>query len=246
VRRAAARSCESRCRRRCIAAATETDVIRVFVVDDHAVVRHGLSAFLGAEDDIAVVGDADGGDRALDMLELLDSVGERPHVVLMDLEMEPLDGIESTRAIRSRYEDVEIVVLTSFGETERVRAALEAGASGYLLKDTDVDRIAAAVRAARHGDMQLDAALGRRLVSSLESPREDTELTAREADVLRLLGEGYANKSIARELGISERTTRTHVSRILGKLGLSSRTQAALWIARHGDGAPPQRPPAAS
>ena len=209
-------------------------------------VRHGLSAFLGGEADITVVGDADGGDRALDMLELLDSVGQRPHVVLMDLEMQPLDGIESTRAIRARYDDVEIVVLTSFGETERVRAALEAGASGYLLKDTDVDRIAAAVRAARHGDMQLDAALGRRLVSSLESPHEDTNLTAREDEVLRLLGAGYANKAIARELGISERTTRTHVSRILAKLQLTSRTQAALWIARHGGGAPPQPPPAAS
>jgi DNA-binding NarL/FixJ family response regulator len=216
------------------------------VVDDHAVVRHGLATFLDGEGDIDVVGDADGGDRALDMLELLDSVGRRPHVVLMDLEMEPVDGIESTRAIRDRYNDVEIVVLTSFGETERVRAALEAGASGYLLKDTDVDRIAAAIRAARHGDMQLDATLGRRLVNSLELPHDDAELTAREVDVLRLLGEGYANKSIARELGISERTTRTHVSRILAKLGLTSRTQAALWIARNGAGARPQRPPAAS
>jgi DNA-binding NarL/FixJ family response regulator len=218
----------------------------VFVVDDHAVVRHGLSTFLDGEADIDVVGDADGGDRALDMLELLDSVGRRPHVVLMDLEMQPVDGIESTRAIRGRYDDVEIVVLTSFGETERVRAALEAGASGYLLKDTDVDRIAAAIRAARHGDMQLDATLGRRLVSSLEPAHDEAELTARETDVLRLLGEGYANKSIARALGISERTTRTHVSRILAKLGLTSRTQAALWVARHEGAAPPQQPPAAS
>jgi DNA-binding NarL/FixJ family response regulator len=209
-------------------------------------VRHGLAAFLDGEGDIDVVGDADGGHGALDKLEQLDSLGQRPHVVLMDLEMEPVDGIESTRAIRARYDDVEIVVLTSFGETERVRAALEAGASGYLLKDTDVDRIAAAIRAARHGDMQLDATLGRRLVSSLELPHDDAELTAREVDVLRLLGEGYANKSIARELGISERTARTHVSRILAKLGLTSRTQAALWVARNGAGAPPQRPPAAS
>jgi DNA-binding NarL/FixJ family response regulator len=220
-------------------------VIRVFVVDDHAVVRHGLAAFFDGEVDIDVVGDADGGDRALDMLELLDSVGRRPHVVLMDLEMKPLDGIESTRAIRARFDDVEIVVLTSFGETERVRAALEAGASGYLLKDTDVDRIAAAVRAARHGDMQLDAALGRSLVAT-ESPPPKAELTEREAEVLRLLGEGYANKAIAQELGISERTTRTHVSRILAKLELTSRTQAALWIARNGAGAPRQQPPAES
>lgn len=208
--------------------------------------RHGLAAFFDGEVDIDVVGDADGGDRALDMLELLDSVGRRPHVVLMDLEMKPLDGIESTRAIRARYDDVEIVVLTSFGETERVRAALEAGASGYLLKDTDVDRIAAAVRAARHGDMQLDAALGRSLVAAPEPPSHDAVLTERETEVLRLLGEGYANKAIAHELGISERTTRTHVSRILAKLELTSRTQAALWIARNGAGAPPQQPPGAS
>jgi DNA-binding NarL/FixJ family response regulator len=209
-------------------------------------VRHGLAAFLDGEVDIDVVGDANGGHGALEKLEQLDSAGQRPHVVLMDLEMEPVDGIESTRAIRARYDDVEIVVLTSFGETERVRAALEAGASGYLLKDTDVDRIAAAIRAARHGEMQLDATLGRRLVSSLELPHDDAELTTREVDVLRLLGEGYANKAIARELGISERTTRTHVSRILAKLGLTSRTQAALWVARNGAGAPPPRPPAAS
>jgi DNA-binding NarL/FixJ family response regulator len=209
-------------------------------------VRHGLAAFFDGEVDIDVVGDADGGDRALDMLELLDSVGRRPHVVLMDLEMKPLDGIESTRAIRARYDDVEIVVLTSFGETERVRAALEAGASGYLLKDTDVDRIAAAVRAARHGDMQLDAALGRSLVAATESPQHNAELTERETEVLRLLGEGYANKAIAHELGISERTTRTHVSRILAKLELTSRTQAALWIARNGVGAPRQQPRAES
>jgi DNA-binding NarL/FixJ family response regulator len=208
-------------------------------------VRHGLAAFFDGEVDIDVVGDADGGDRALELLELLDSVGRRPHVVLMDLEMKPLDGIESTRAIRARFDDVEIVVLTSFGETERVRAALEAGASGYLLKDTDVDRIAAAVRAARHGDMHLDAALGRSLVAT-ESPSPKAELTEREAEVLRLLGEGYANKAIAHELGISERTTRTHVSRILAKLELTSRTQAALWIARNGVGAPRQPPPAES
>ncbi|MFL5969255.1 MAG: response regulator [Gaiellaceae bacterium] len=223
--------------------------MRVFIVDDHAVVRHGLSVFLDGEADIEVVGEADGGDKALATLAELDSAGLRPDVVLMDLEMGVMDGIESTREIRARYEDVEVVVLTSFGEAERVQRALEAGASGYLLKDTDVDRIGAAVRAARHGEMQLDAAVARRLVASLRPVRdagEEGELTPREEDVLRLLGEGYANKAIARELGITERTTRTHVSKILAKLGLSSRTQAALWAARHGAGVQRQPPPAGS
>jgi DNA-binding NarL/FixJ family response regulator len=213
------------------------DVIRVVVVDDHAVVRRGLFAFLESEEDIEVVGDASGADEALDVLEELDSRGRRPHVVLMDLQMEPVDGIESTRRIRALYDDVEVVALTSFDEEERVRAALEAGASGYLLKDADVDEVAVAVRAAHRGELQLDPAVARRLTASLRSGPEvagAATLTSRERDVLRLLGEGHANKTIAATLGITERTARTHVSKILAKLKLSSRTQAALWAAREG------------
>jgi DNA-binding NarL/FixJ family response regulator len=213
------------------------DVIRVVVVDDHAVVRRGLFAFLESEDDIEVVGDAGGGDDALTLLAELDGGGRRPHVVLMDLQMEPVDGIESTRRIRALYDDVEVVALTSFDEEERVRAALEAGASGYLLKDADVDEVAVAVRAAHRGELQLDPAVARRLTASLrpESAGDGTAaLTSRELDVLRLLGEGHANKTIAAKLGITERTARTHVSKILAKLKLSSRTQAALWAAREG------------
>jgi len=213
------------------------ETIRVLVVDDHAVVRRGLFAFLEGEPDIEVVGDAASGDEALETLELLDTEGRRPHVVLMDLQMEPVDGIESTRRIRKRYDDLEVVALTSFGEVERVHAALEAGASGYLLKDADVDEVAVAVRAAHRGELQLDAAVARRLMGSLRPAASGDgagTLTARELDVLRLLGEGYANKAIAAELGITERTTRTHVSSILAKLGLSSRTQAALWATREG------------
>ena len=217
----------------------QAETIRVLVVDDHAVVRRGLFAFLEGEPDIEVVGDAASADEALETLELLDSEGRRPHVVLMDLQMEPIDGIESTQRIRERYADLEVVALTSFGETQRVQAALEAGASGYLLKDADVDEVAVAVRAAHRGELQLDPAVARRLTDSLRPSATDGgagSLTSRELDVLRLLGEGYANKAIAAELGITERTTRTHVSSILGKLGLSSRTQAALWATREGIG----------
>jgi DNA-binding NarL/FixJ family response regulator len=213
------------------------DGIRVLVVDDHAVVRRGLLAFLDSEPDLEVVGDAEGGTQALDLLARLDSEGRRPDVVVMDLQMEPQDGIESTRQIRARYDDVEVLALSSFAEEERVHAALEAGASGYLLKDADADAVAAGVRAAHHGELQLDPTVARRLMSSLRAgPRDDlmAALTSRELEVLRLVGAGKANKEIAAELGISERTARTHVSNILGKLSLSSRTQAALWAVREG------------
>ncbi len=213
------------------------DSISVLVVDDHAVVRRGLLAFLDGEPDLEVVGDAAGGPQALDLLARLDSEGRRPDVVLMDLKMEPLDGIESTRRIRGLYDNVEVVALTSFGEEERVHAALEAGASGYLLKDADADEVSAAVRAAHRGELQLDPAVARRLMASLRAVPDSElaeELTSRELEVLRLVGAGRANKEIAAELGISERTARTHVSNILAKLGLSSRTQAALWAVREG------------
>lgn len=204
--------------------------IRVMIVDDHAVVRRGLLAFLETESDIEVVGSAGGGAEALEQLQQL---AEPPDVVLMDLRMEPMDGIETTRRIRSRYAHVEVVALTSFGENARVHAALEAGASGYLLKDADADEVTGAIRAAHRGELQLDPAVARRLMSSL-SPARSEELTARELDVLRLLAEGRANKVIAAELSLSERTVRTHVSSILAKLGLNSRTQAALWAVREG------------
>ena len=209
----------------------------MLVVYDHAVVRRGLLAFLDSEPDLEVVGDAEGGAQALELLARLASEGLRPHVVVMDLEMEPLDGIESTRQILARYSEVEVVALTSFGEEERVRAALEAGASGYLLKDSDADEVSAAIRAAHRGELPLDPAIARGLTSSLRTRVEDgpaDELTIREHEVLLLLGEGKSNKEIAVELGISLRTTRTHVSSILGKLNLSSRTQAALWAVREG------------
>jgi len=210
--------------------AADDDKIRVLVVDDHAVVRRGLLAFLEGESDLEVVGDAEGGAEALDLLARLDAEGMRPDVVLMDLQMRPVDGIESTRMVRARYDDVEVVALTSFGEPERVQRALEAGASGYLLKDADADEVASAIRAAYRGELLLDAAVARGLMSTLQvGTRSAAALTPRELDVVALVGEGRANKEIARQLGIGERTARTHVSNVLHKLGLTSRTQLALW-----------------
>jgi DNA-binding NarL/FixJ family response regulator len=206
--------------------------IRILIVDDHAVVRLGLRSFLATEPGFDVVGDAAGGEQALDALARLDGTWRRPHVVLMDLQMSPVDGIEATRRLRALYDDIDVVALTSFGEQSRVRAALEAGAAGYVLKDAEPDEVAAAIRAVRRGGLQLDPAVARRLLD----PGQGTPaaLTARELDVLRLVGAGKANKEIAAELGLGERTVRTHVSSILAKLGLSSRTQAALWAAREG------------
>lgn len=213
------------------------DTIRVLVVDDHEVVRRGLRAFLDGEGDLEVVGAADGADRAIELIGELEADGRQPSVVLMDLKMSPVDGIEATRRIRQRDAEIEVVVLTSFGEEERVHAALRAGASGYLLKDADAGEVVAAIRAAHRGDLQIDPAVARRLMASLGvggHERLSEMLTSRELEVLTLVGAGKANKEIAAELDISERTARTHVSNLLRKLGLGSRTQAALWAVREG------------
>jgi DNA-binding NarL/FixJ family response regulator len=210
--------------------------IRVLVADDHRVVRQGLRTFLASTGDICVVGEASDGSQALTQLHALHDRGEAPDVVLMDLMMSPMDGIEATRQIRARYPQVQVVALTSFVEEEKAQAALDAGASGFLLKDADADEVAAAVRAARRGEVHLDPAIAGRLVRTLSTPRPGSGLTGREREVLRLVAAGQANKDIAAELNISERTARTHVSSILTKLGLTSRTQAALWAVREGLG----------
>jgi DNA-binding NarL/FixJ family response regulator len=215
----------------------DAGLIRVLVVDDHEVVRLGLRKFLESESDVEVVADAPGGEEALELLEELVAAGSPPDVVLMDLKMEPMDGIEVTRRIRSSHPEVEVVALTSFGEQERVSAALESGASGYLLKDSDPHEVAAAVRAARRGQVQLDPAVTRSLLTGLGNREPEdlrSKLTTRELEILRLVGEGKRNKLIGRELGISERTVRTHVSNVLRKASLTSRTEAAVLAVREG------------
>jgi DNA-binding NarL/FixJ family response regulator len=216
--------------------AASNEAIRILLVDDHQVVRRGLRAFLDGENDMEVVGEAANGREGLDELERLSAAERGPHVVLMDLQMQPVNGIEATRQIRARHDEVEVVALTSFVEEERIRAALDAGASGYILKDADPDEVAGAVRAAYRGELQLNPAVALQLMNSLNSrPRDSAEgLTEREREILRLVAAGKANKEIAAELAISERTARTHVSNILRKLGLASRTQAALWAVREG------------
>lgn len=213
----------------------QAERIRVLIVDDHEVVRRGLQDFLSGEPDLEVVGDVEGGQQAIDSLALLEADGRRPDVVLMDLQMEPVDGVEATRRIRAAHSGVAVVALTSFGDERRVRAALQAGASGYLLKDADADEVAASVRLARHGQVQIDPVVARALLEGFQPDGDPAAgLTLRERDVLRLVAAGKANKEIAAELGISLRTARTHVSSLLGKLRLRSRTQLALWAVRNG------------
>ena len=216
---------------------------RLVVADDQDVVRVGLTRILDGEPDLEVVADAGGGEEALEALARLDSDGQRPDVVLMDLQMAPMDGIETTRRILDRYPGVEVVALTSFGEKERVRGALDSGASGYLLKDSEPAEIAAAVRSAHRGELQLDPAVTRPLFTDMKNDGGNdltSLLTGRELQVLRLVGAGKANKEIAAALVISERTARTHVSNVLRKVGVSSRTQAAVLAVREGLVAPPE------
>ena len=209
--------------------------LTVFLVDDHAIVRSGVRAYLDMIDDITVAGEAGTGQEALDRIAVLEPAGGLPDVVLMDLLMPGMDGIEATRQLKARWPDVEVVAVTSFLEEAKVRAALEAGAAGYLLKDAQADQVAAAIRAAAAGQCHLDPAVGKLLAATLRAPRPAADsLTARERDVLTLIAEGATNRQIARRLGVTERTARTHVSNILAKLDLTSRTQAALWAVREG------------
>jgi DNA-binding NarL/FixJ family response regulator len=213
-----------------------SEQIGVFLVDDHAVVRRGLASYLDGEDGIAVVGQAGSGRRALDELAVLaNSPTGLPDVVLMDLLMPDMDGITATTELTRRWPGVRVIAVTSFLEEEKVRAALDAGAAGYLLKDAEADDVAAAIRTVAAGDVALPPAVARTLVAATRRPPAPAEsLTAREREVISLVAAGHTNQQIATRLGVTERTARTHVSNILAKLGLSSRTQAALWAERNG------------
>jgi DNA-binding NarL/FixJ family response regulator len=213
--------------------------IRVLLVDDHAMVRRGLRDFLELHDDIEIVGEAADGAAAIEEARSL-----QPHVVVMDLMMPGVDGIEATARIRADLPAVEVIALTSFVEEARVLAAIEAGASGFLLKDAEADELAAAIRAAAAGEVHLDPAIAGIVARHLRgTPANGAQggqgdglasLTARERDVLARVAQGLSNRAIAETLGITERTARTHVSNVLAKLGLASRTQAALFAVQHG------------
>lgn len=203
--------------------------IRILVVDDHAVVRRGLRMVLSLEADFEVVGEAADGAEALQRaLEL------RPDVVLMDLLMPVMDGIAATRAIRSELPDTEVVALTSVLEDGSVVEAVRAGAISYILKSTDAPELCEAIRAAAAGQVQLSPQAAMRLMREIRTPQAQDGMSTREIEVLRLLARGKANKEIAVALAISERTTKSHVSNIMAKLGVQSRTQAALYAVKVG------------
>ena len=203
--------------------------IRVLITDDHGVVRQGLRMFLSLDPDIQVVGEAANGQEAVAMAREL-----QPDVVLMDLLMPVMDGLQATRAIRTEMPEVEILALTSVLEGASITRAIRAGAIGYLLKDTDAEELHRALRGAAEGRVQLAPEVAARLMREVKAPESPEELTERETEVLRLLARGKANKQIASELLVEEETAKAHVSSILLKLGLQSRTQAALHAVRTG------------
>ncbi len=203
--------------------------IRILLADDHAVVRQGLKMFLELDTDLVVVGEAENGDQAVRLASNLN-----PDVVLMDLLMPIMDGISAIKAIRNQSPDIEIIALTSVLEDASVMGAMQAGATGYLLKDTQADELCRAIKAAAAGQVQLSPKAAAMLIREVQAPQSPEKLTERETDVLRLLALGKSNKEIALVLFIGEKTVKTHVSSILGKLGVPSRTQAALHAVRIG------------
>lgn len=206
-------------------------MITILLVDDHAVVREGLRAFLELQDGLQVVGEAQDGEEAVAQAERLD-----PDVILMDLVMPRLDGVAAMRRLREAAPRSRVVVLTSFLEDERLLPAIQAGAAGYLLKNTEPAELARAIRAAHAGEAIIDPTVAARLVAALADgrPPAGQELTRREREVLQLIVRGRSNKRIAFELGIAEKTVKTHVGHVLAKLGVTDRTQAALLAVREG------------
>ncbi len=213
------------------------ETISVLIVDDHPVVRRGLRTFLELHEDVRVVAEASNGIDGVSLAEELE-----PDVVLMDLVLPDLDGIEATRRIRSVSPSTSVIVLTSFADDDKVFPAIKAGATAYLLKDAEPQQLVEAVRLASRGEPLLHPKIAARLMQEVAggSKRDAVEdLTARELQVLRLLAQGLTNKLIAEELVVSEKTVKTHVSNILAKLHLSHRTQAALYAVRRGLAEPP-------
>jgi DNA-binding NarL/FixJ family response regulator len=209
--------------------------ITVFVVDDHAVVRRGIASFLEFTDDITLIGEAADGRQALEILAGMHVRSRLPDVVLLDLNMPKLDGLQTAEEIAYRYPHVRTVILTSFSEIERVHAALARGVSGYVLKDASSEELEEAIRASQRDEVFLDPAVARQITQRLVTPASGiASLSARERAVLVLVAQGLSNQAIAGELRISERTARTHVSKLLTKLDLTSRTQAALVAVREG------------
>ncbi len=203
--------------------------IRILLVDDHTVVRKGLRTFLSFDSELEVVGEAADGAQALRLARELS-----PDVVLMDLLMPGMDGIEATAAIRRELPDTEVLALTSVLEDASVVGAVRAGAIGYLLKDTQAEALCQAIKAAAAGQVQLTPKAAARLMQAVSTPESPEALTERETEVLRLLAQGQSNKQIAHEMNNTEKTIKTHVSRILSKLGVQSRTQATLYAIRTG------------
>jgi DNA-binding NarL/FixJ family response regulator len=204
--------------------------IRVVVVDDHAVVRDGIGRLLDSADGIEVVGVAGDGAEALDVV-----ARTAPDVVLMDLSMPNVDGVRATQALTASGAATRVVVLTTFADQQRILDALAAGASGYLLKDAAPDEVIGAVRTVMEGGAPLDPKAARVLLDSRRAARPAQDLSPREREVLSLLATGLANKQIARKLGIAERTVKAHLTRIFEQLGVTDRTQAALWARTHLD-----------
>ena len=204
-------------------------MIRVMLAEDHSVVRAGLVQLLEGAQDVEVVGAAADGAEAVAMAE-----AERPDVILMDLSMPVMDGIEATRRIVASHPGACIVALTSLTDRERILGALDAGALGYLLKDAEPDELFRGIRAAAQGDAPLDPRVARELLTARAEDRPASGLTDRERDVLALVGSGLPNKLIATRLGISEKTVKAHLTNVFRAIGVTDRTQAALWAQRHG------------
>ena len=204
--------------------------ITVALVDDHAVLRGGLAQLLASEPDIEVVGMASDGSGALDLVQRT-----HPDVLIMDLQMPEMDGVTATRLVVAEG-GTDVLVLTSFSDTARIVAALDAGAVGYLLKDAEPEDVIEGVRAVSRGESPIHPRAARQLLGALPTGSRDSDLTKRELEVLILVRDGLANKQIARRLGISERTVKAHLTSTFARIGASDRTQAALWAERRGIG----------